>query len=185
VTRKLANAPEGDESTESSEDRSIDGPVPDTSVELAFEGTYLVAENHDLEFLVRLGSLARDDKPEEPAEAEVEQREGPADAVRGSGEGPVQGPDRLLVPFNSSRPLHPARHPAHAERYERTAQRLGPSATPRSPAGVDIARRLAEATWHRLTTAQPFTPAGDARVLAADGPFLNCATGAIRLLPST
>jgi hypothetical protein len=34
-------------------------------------------------------------------------------------------------------------------------------------ARVDLARRLAEATWHTLTTAQPFAPAGAPTVLAA------------------
>jgi transposase len=62
--------------------------------------------------------------------------------------------------------LHAARHPAYAERYQYTARRLGRQRGAKI-ARVDIARRLAEATWHMLTTAQPFAPAGAARVLAA------------------
>jgi transposase len=62
--------------------------------------------------------------------------------------------------------IHAARHPAYAERYQRTARRLGRQRGAKI-ARVDIARRLADATWHMLTTAQPFAPAGAARALAA------------------
>jgi transposase len=57
--------------------------------------------------------------------------------------------------------MHAARHPIYAERYQRTAHRLGRQRGPKI-ARVDIARRLAEAIWHMLTTAQPFAPAGAA-----------------------
>jgi hypothetical protein len=60
--------------------------------------------------------------------------------------------------------MHAARHPAYAERYQHTARRLGRQRGAKI-ARVDIARRLADATWHMLTTAQPFAPAGAARVL--------------------
>jgi hypothetical protein len=65
----------GEQSTESGEDRPIDGPGADTSVELALEDPHLVAEHH-LELLAGIGALAGDDEPEEPAKAEVKQREG-------------------------------------------------------------------------------------------------------------
>ena len=44
-----------EQSTEGGEDRPVDGPVPDTSVELSLEDAHLVAEHHDLDLLVRLG----------------------------------------------------------------------------------------------------------------------------------
>lgn len=62
--------------------------------------------------------------------------------------------------------MHGARHPVYAERYQRTAQRLGRQRGTKI-ARVDIARRMAEAIWHMLTTEQPFAPAGAAKVLAA------------------
>jgi len=62
--------------------------------------------------------------------------------------------------------MHGARHPVYAERYQRTAHRLGRQRGTKI-ARVDIARRMAEAIWHMLTTAQPFAPAGAAKVLAA------------------
>lgn len=61
---------------------------------------------------------------------------------------------------------HAARHPVYAERYQRTATRLGRQRG-KKVARVDIARRLAEAIWHMLMTDQPFAPAGAASVLAA------------------
>ena len=51
-------------------------PIPHPGVELAFENTDLVPEHHDLDVLVRLGSTARHDEAEEPAQAEVEEGEG-------------------------------------------------------------------------------------------------------------
>jgi transposase len=61
---------------------------------------------------------------------------------------------------------HAARHPAYAERYQRTKTRLGRQRGAKV-ARVEIARRLAEATWHMLTRNQPFAPAGVAERLAA------------------
>jgi transposase len=61
---------------------------------------------------------------------------------------------------------HAARHPIYAERYQRTKTRLGKQRGPKV-ARVDLARRLAEAIWHMLTTNKPFTPAGAATALAA------------------
>jgi hypothetical protein len=55
---------------------------------------------------------------------------------------------------------------SYAERYQRTAHRLGRQRGAKI-ARVDIARHLTDATWHMLTTSQPFAPAGAARVLAA------------------
>jgi transposase len=59
-----------------------------------------------------------------------------------------------------------ARHPVYAQRYQRTAQRLGRSRG-KKIARVDIARRLAEAIWHMLTNDQSFAPAGAAKGLAS------------------
>src|SRR3954447_13071187 len=57
--------------------------------------------------------------------------------------------------------VHAARHPVYAERYRRTKARLGRQRGPKI-AQVDLARRLAEAIWHMLTTDRPFAPAGAA-----------------------
>src|SRR3954464_2873564 len=61
---------------------------------------------------------------------------------------------------------HAARHPAYAERYQRTRTRLGKQRGARI-ARVDLARRLAEVIWYMLTTNKPFAPAGAAKPLAA------------------
>jgi hypothetical protein len=45
-------------------------------VELTFEDANLVPEHHDLDVLVGLGATCGPDKTEEPAQAEVDQREG-------------------------------------------------------------------------------------------------------------
>lgn len=52
-----------------------------------------------------------------------------------------------------------AQHPAYAERYQRTARRLGRQRG-KKIARVDVARRLAEAIWHMLTNGEHFAPAG-------------------------
>ena len=54
---------------------------------------------------------------------------------------------------------HASRHPVYAERYRRTKTRLGRQRGPKV-AQVDLARRLAEAIWHMLSTNKPFAPAG-------------------------
>jgi transposase len=54
---------------------------------------------------------------------------------------------------------HASRHPAYHARYERTKARLGKQRGAKV-ARVDLARRLAEAIWHMLTTNRPFAPAG-------------------------
>jgi transposase len=61
---------------------------------------------------------------------------------------------------------HAARSPIYRERYERTAKRLGRQRG-KKVAGVDIARKLAEAIWYMLTRHQPFAPAGARNSLAA------------------
>jgi transposase len=61
---------------------------------------------------------------------------------------------------------HAARHPAFAERYQRTRTRLGKQRGTQI-ARVDLARRLAEAIWWMLTTNKPFAPAGAHSALAA------------------
>ena len=54
---------------------------------------------------------------------------------------------------------HASHHPAYRDRYQRTRARLGKQRGPKV-AQVDLARRLAEAIWHMLTTNRPFAPAG-------------------------
>ena len=53
--------------------------------------------------------------------------------------------------------MHALRHPAYAERYQRTKKRLGKQRGAKV-AQVDIARRLAHAIWHMLTRNQEFAP---------------------------
>ena len=62
--------------------------------------------------------------------------------------------------------MHAARHPVYAERYRRTKTRLGRQRGPKV-AQVDLARRLAEAIWHMLSTNKPFAPAGAGKSLAS------------------
>ncbi len=50
------------------------------------------------------------------------------------------------------------RHPAYAERYHRTKQRLG-RGRGKHVARVDVARRLTEAIWYMLSRREPFAPA--------------------------
>src|SRR3954452_7876169 len=54
--------------------------------------------------------------------------------------------------------MHALRHPAYAERYQRTKRRLGRQRGAKV-AQIDVARKLTEAIWHMLTNNQPFTPA--------------------------
>lgn len=62
---------------------------------------------------------------------------------------------------------HACRHPAYHQRYLRTRRRLGKQRGPRV-ARVEVARSLATAIWHMLTTNQPFAPpAGPAIDLVA------------------
>ena len=49
--------------------------------------------------------------------------------------------------------MHALRHPAYAERYQRTKRRLGRQRGAKV-AQIDIARKLTEAIWHMLTTNQ-------------------------------
>ena len=65
--------------------------------------------------------------------------------------------------------VHAARHPVYAERYRRTKTRLGRQRGPKV-AQVDLARRLAEAIWHMLSTNRPFAPAGAASLWPRRGP---------------
>jgi transposase len=58
------------------------------------------------------------------------------------------------------------RHPVYRDRYQTTKRRLGKQRGAKV-AQVDIARRLADAIWHMLTTNQPFAPASATPVLAA------------------
>ena len=64
-----------EKSTQRSEDRSIGGPGPDTTLDLTFEDSYLVPQHHDLDVPVRLGQTTRDDEAEESAHREVEEGE--------------------------------------------------------------------------------------------------------------
>ncbi len=62
--------------------------------------------------------------------------------------------------------MHALKHPAYAERYQRTKKRLGKQRGAKV-AQIDIARRLAHAIWHMLTRNQEFAPRGAAFRLAA------------------
>ena len=62
--------------------------------------------------------------------------------------------------------MHALRHPAYAERYQRTKRRLGKQRGAKV-AQVDIARRLAHAIWHMLSRKEKFAPRGAAFRLAA------------------
>ena len=62
--------------------------------------------------------------------------------------------------------MHALRHPAYAERYQRTKRRLGKQRGAKV-AQVEIARRLAHAIWHMLTRNEEFAPRGAALRLAA------------------
>jgi transposase len=62
---------------------------------------------------------------------------------------------------------HAARHPCYHDHYQATKRRLGRQRGP-AVARVEIARKLAEAIWHMLTTQAPFRPARPhAKALAA------------------
>ena len=62
--------------------------------------------------------------------------------------------------------MHALRHPAYAERYQRTKRRLGKQRGAKV-AQIEIARRLAQAIWHMLTRNEEFAPRGAAFRLAA------------------
>jgi transposase len=94
--------------------------------------------------------------------------------VRQSGDSDRRGPlskqgPRYLRWAMLEATMHALRHPAYRDRYRRTKQRLGKQRGAKV-AQVDLARKLTEATWHILTTNQPFDPAaagGAANRLAA------------------
>jgi len=62
--------------------------------------------------------------------------------------------------------IHAARDTHYKERYERTKKRLGRQRGAKV-ARVELARRLAEVTWHVLSKNEPFAPAGPAIALVA------------------
>ncbi len=62
--------------------------------------------------------------------------------------------------------MHALKHPAYAERYQRTKRRLGKQRGAKV-AQIEIARRLAQAIWHMLTRNEEFAPRGAASRLAA------------------
>ncbi len=62
--------------------------------------------------------------------------------------------------------MHALRHPAYAERYQRTKRRLGKQRGAKV-AQIDVARRLCHAIWHMLTRKENFAPRGAAFRLAA------------------
>jgi transposase len=61
--------------------------------------------------------------------------------------------------------MHALKHPAYAERYQRTKRRLGKQRGAKV-AQIDIARRLAHAIWHMLTRDEEFAPRGAGFFLA-------------------
>ena len=62
--------------------------------------------------------------------------------------------------------MHALKHPAYAERYQRTKRRLGKQRGAKV-AQVDLARRLAHSIWHMLSRKEKFAPRGAAFRLAA------------------
>jgi transposase len=62
--------------------------------------------------------------------------------------------------------MHALKHPAYAERYQRTKRRLGKQRGAKV-AQIEIARRLAHAIWHMLSRNQSFAPRGATFRLAA------------------
>ncbi|HYZ29483.1 MAG TPA: IS110 family transposase [Thermoleophilaceae bacterium] len=65
--------------------------------------------------------------------------------------------------------MHALRHPAYAERYQRTKRRLGRQRGAKV-AQIEVARRLTHAIWHMLAHSEPFNaaaPGGAAFRLAA------------------
>jgi transposase len=62
--------------------------------------------------------------------------------------------------------MHALGHPAYRQRYQRNKRRLGKQRGAKV-AQVDIARRLAHASWHMLTRNERFAPRGAALRLAA------------------
>jgi transposase len=62
--------------------------------------------------------------------------------------------------------MHALKHPAYAQRYQRTKRRLGKQRGAKV-AQIDIARRLAHAIWHMLSRNTQFAPRGAAFRLAA------------------
>lgn len=62
--------------------------------------------------------------------------------------------------------VHAAGSPVYRDRYLRTRSRLGRFRGPKI-ARVEVARRLAESTWHMLTKGEPFAPASAASALAS------------------
>jgi transposase len=62
--------------------------------------------------------------------------------------------------------MHALRHPAYAERYQRTKKRLGKQRGAKV-AQVEVARRLAHAIWHMLSRNEEFAPRGATFRLAA------------------
>jgi len=62
--------------------------------------------------------------------------------------------------------MNACKHPLHAERYQRTKQRLGRQRGPQV-AQIELSRKLTEAIWHMLTRNQPFAPAGTTYRLSA------------------
>jgi transposase len=62
---------------------------------------------------------------------------------------------------------HACRHPLYRERYARLKARHGKQRGPKV-AQVDLARRLAIASWHMLTDEQPFAPTSTRQALASE-----------------
>ena len=62
--------------------------------------------------------------------------------------------------------MHALKHPAYAERYQRTKRRLGKQRGAKV-AQIAIARRLTHAIWHMLSRNEQFAPRGAAFRLAA------------------
>jgi len=82
--------------------------------------------------------------------------------------GPLRknGPNYLRWAYVEAAHTAARRHPPYTAIRERMQTRHGKKRGTKI-AAIEIARRLAEANWHMLTSNQPFTPAGAAASLAA------------------
>ena len=74
MTRNACHRSRGSSRLRGSGESPIGRPVPQTSLELAFEDLHLVTEHEDLDVLVPFGASCND-QVEDPAQAELDQRE--------------------------------------------------------------------------------------------------------------
>jgi hypothetical protein len=66
----------GEHPAKRSQEGAVDWPVPDATVKLALQHPDLVAEDHEFDVLVSVAAAARDYERQDPAQPEVQEREG-------------------------------------------------------------------------------------------------------------